>query len=159
MPHVSCAEHANSLLPLHLKKSQRASNRLVACGRLSSFKSSIPTCSAHVYCGVLGGGTSTQDTATGAAGVASEGRPGDATPAGLWKGVGELTGTALSVAEGVGEAGLPGMTGVGLVPGVVPEGEVGLAPVGAGVAGGDGGVTLGVPAVDAGGSAWGSCCW
>ena len=45
------------------------------------------TCSAHVYCGLLGGGTSTQATLTGAAGVAAgvaaEGTTGDAPSAGL----------------------------------------------------------------------------
>ena len=82
--------------------------------------------------------------------MTTEGRPGDAPPAGLWKGVGELTGTALGVAEGVGYAGEPGVTGVEVVPGAVPVGEVEVNPVGAGVAGGDGGVTMGVSAVGAG---------
>ena len=125
---------------------------LLACERPLCFKNQdtlLPTCSAHVYCGLLGGGTSTQATTIRAAGVMTEGRLGDAPPAGLCNEAGELTGTAPGAPE-VGEAGVPGVTGVEVVPGVAPVGEAGVDPVGAGVVVGEGGVTVGVPAVGAG---------
>ena len=74
-----------------------------------------------MYWGVLGGGKSTQATATGgagvAAGVATEGVLGDDPPEGLCVGVGELTGTVTGVPEGVVGTGVPGVPGKGVAAG------------------------------------------